>query len=58
MVDLPTLVREGLVAEEEIKYGVKILGEGNLEKPLVVKVPCSKGAAQKIEAAGGKVVKE
>lgn len=36
--------------------GVKILGNGNLEKKLTVKVSrFSKGAAEKIETAGGKV---
>lgn len=37
-------------------YGIKILGDGELEKKIVVKkIPCSKGAIRKIEAAGGKV---
>ena len=36
--------------------GVKILGNGNLEKNLTIKVSkFSKGAAEKIEAAGGKI---
>jgi len=36
--------------------GVKILGNGNLEKNLIIKVSkFSKGAAEKIEAAGGKI---
>ena len=40
----------------KIYDGVKILGNGNLEKNLTVKVSkFSKGAAEKIEAAGGKV---
>lgn len=55
-VDLETLVKEGLILKGEEKYGVKILGEGALQKPLTVKLPCSKGAARKIEAAGGKVI--
>jgi len=38
------------------KFGVKILGDGKLEKKIVVKgVPCSKSAIVKIEKAGGKV---
>ena len=39
-----------------IKDGVKILGNGNLEKSLTVKASkFSKSAAEKIEVAGGKV---
>lgn len=57
VVDLETLVKEGLILKGEEKYGVKILGEGELAKPLTVKLPCSKGAAKKIEAAGGKCSK-
>lgn len=34
---------------------VKILGEGELKVALVVKLPCSKGAKEKIEKVGGKV---
>lgn len=38
------------------KYGVKILGDGELTKKIIVKgFPCSKGAIKKIETAGGKV---
>lgn len=57
VVDAGVLVEEGLIARGEEQYGVKILGEGNLQVPLTVKLPCSKGAAQKIEAVGGKVIK-
>ena len=39
----------------KIRDGVKILGEGNLEKPLNIKAHAfSKSALEKIEAAGGK----
>lgn len=34
---------------------VKILGDGELTIPLTVKLPVSKGAAKKIEKAGGKI---
>ena len=37
------------------KYGVKILGDGELSVALVVELPVSKGAASKIEKAGGRV---
>jgi large subunit ribosomal protein L15 len=34
----------------------KILGRGKITKPLLVFVPCSRGAADKIKKAGGKVI--
>ena len=47
------LVKEGKV--KQVKAGVKILGEGDLEKKLTVKAnKISKAAIEKIEAAGGK----
>ncbi|MDN5293872.1 MAG: large subunit ribosomal protein [Eubacteriales bacterium] len=47
------LKKAGVV--KSIKDGIKILGKGNLEKPLTVKVHAfSKAAIAKIEAAGGK----
>ncbi len=47
------LAKEGKV--KQVKAGVKILGEGNLEKKLIVKAnKFSKAAIEKIEAAGGK----
>lgn len=56
-VDLNTLVKYKIVKENEaVKFGVKILGDGDLKKPLIVKLPCSKGAIEKIKKAGGKVV--
>ncbi len=47
------LVAEGKV--KQVKAGVKILGEGDLEKKLTVKAnKFTKAAIEKIEAAGGK----
>ncbi|ARC83696.1 ribosomal protein L15 [Clostridium argentinense CDC 2741] len=48
------LIERGVI--KKVYDGVKILGNGNLEKNLTVKVnKISKAAAEKIEAAGGKV---
>ena len=48
------LLETGLI--KKIKDGVKILGKGELEKRLVVVAhKVSRGARQKIEAAGGQV---
>lgn len=54
VVDQEILRQSGLVKG---RYdGVKLLGTGEISKPLTVKVDrCSAGARQKIEAAGGQV---
>ena len=53
------VTREILKEAGLIKYfadGVKVLGQGDLEKALTIKVNAvSQTAAQKIEAVGGKV---
>ena len=53
VVDLAALKAAGLIKKE--LDGVKVLGEGNLEKKLTVKADkFSQSAVEKIEAAGGK----
>ena len=47
------LQQNGII--KHVKDCVKILNNGELNKKLTVKVPVSKGAADKIAAAGGKV---
>lgn len=54
VVDLTLMKQVGLV--NQVKDGVKILGNGELNKKLTVKAAkFSKSAIEKIEAAGGKV---
>ncbi|OGH42302.1 MAG: 50S ribosomal protein L15 [Candidatus Levybacteria bacterium RIFCSPLOWO2_02_FULL_36_8b] len=54
IVDLKTLVQKHLVDEKDAKvYGVKILGEGEINIPLTIKLPISKNASEKIKKAGG-----
>ena len=56
-VDINLLVKHHLVDEKEAKkYGVKILGGGDIGRPLVVSLSCSRGAKKKIEKAGGEIV--
>lgn len=55
VVDVKSLIDQGIVDPDAGKYGVKILGDGKLTVPLVVKLPVSKEALKKIEQAGGKV---
>jgi len=58
-VNLDSLIKKGIVKESEAKkFGVKILGEGEIKIPLKVALPCSKKAAQKIEKAGGEIIKK
>jgi len=53
-VDLPDLLKAGVI--RRLKDGVKLLGHGEIQIPLFIKVnKCSQGARQKIEAAGGTV---
>jgi large subunit ribosomal protein L15 len=55
-VDVASLAKQGLVALEEARLkGVKILGDGELTVAVTVKLPTSKGAAEKITKAGGSV---
>ena len=53
VVDVQTLLTAGILSK--CRYGVKILGEGELTKKLTVKAAAfSATAKEKIEAAGGK----
>lgn len=57
-VNIETLVKFGIVKNEDAKaYGVKILGNGKLEKLLIITLETSKSAAEKIEKARGKIEK-
>jgi len=52
-VTIASLKIKGIISQ--IKDGVKILGDGNVTKPLIVKANAfSKTAVEKITAAGGK----
>lgn len=58
-VNLKTLVKKRIVKEKDAKkFGVKILGDGELKISLTVELPASKSATKKIEKAGGKVTNE
>jgi len=55
-VNKETLVKYNIIKKEDImKFGVKILGDGELTKSLIIKLPISKSAAKKVEAAGGRI---
>ena len=53
VVDIDKLVADGIIRKTE-NYGLKIMGDGNLEKKLVIKADkFTASAIQKIEKAGG-----
>ena len=55
VIDKDALLEAGLV--NRIGDGIKVLGKGNIAYPISVKVDMiSRGAKDKIEAAGGSVV--
>lgn len=56
-VTMEILIKEGLAPEKQLKrQGVKIMGEGEIKIPLIVKISTTATARSKIEKAGGKVV--
>ena len=54
-VDVDALIKYGIVKEVAKKQGVKILSNGDLDVPLLVKLPVTRGARKKIEKAGGRI---
>ena len=57
VVDLDALIKHNIVdAKQARKYGVKILGDGDLKKKLTIKLPLSKSAGKKVVKAGGKIL--
>lgn len=58
IVDVQSLIDNRLVSEKSArKFGVKIMSEGDIKTKLTVKVPATAQATQKIEKAGGQVVR-
>ena len=54
VLDINALKDAGLISGK--KYGVKLLGDGEISHPLAIKVhKVSRKAREKVEAAGGKV---
>lgn len=56
IVDLEALIKAGIIKQRKTKkFGVKILDKGNINTSLIIKLPISKAAAEKVVKAGGKV---
>lgn len=54
-VDVPKLVKEGIIEASQAASGVKIVGSGKISKKLVIKLPTTAGARAAIEEAGGMI---
>lgn len=55
VIDVAKLQDAKIISPKEAKGGIKILGNGEINNALTVKLPVSASARQKIEKAGGKV---
>lgn len=56
VVDIDALIKHNIVVSSEAKkFGVKILGDGDLKHALTIKLPISNSAKKKIEKAGGTI---
>lgn len=55
IVDVAKLLEEKIISPRQAKKGIKILGGGQLQNALVIKLPVSESARKLIEKAGGKV---
>ncbi|MEK7166764.1 MAG: 50S ribosomal protein L15 [Patescibacteria group bacterium] len=55
IVDAALLVKVHILASDVAAFPIKILGDGELSQPLIIKLPISKSARVKVEKAGGKI---
>lgn len=55
-IDLAKLAEEKIISQKDVKKGVKILGNGEINTALTIMLPVSEGARKKIEKSGGKVM--
>ena len=56
VVDIEMLIKHNIVASADAKkFGVKILGDGELKGVYTIKLPISNSARAKVEKAGGSI---
>lgn len=56
-INIVSLIEYKILSERKAKkFGVKIMGEGEINIPLTVQLPATTSAVKKIEKAGGKVI--
>lgn len=57
IVSIESLVKKNIIKEKDVKKrSVKILGNGEINIPVKLKLPASASAIEKIEKAGGEVI--
>ncbi|MCL4366256.1 50S ribosomal protein L15 [Patescibacteria group bacterium] len=55
VIDTAKLVEAKIISEKDVRHGVKILGNGEINSALTIMLPISDAARKKVEKAGGKV---
>lgn len=55
VVDIGKLLEAKIISSREAKESIKVLGNGEIDRALTIKLPTSSAARSKIEKAGGKV---
>lgn len=55
IVNKELLIKQGIISKEASLLPVKILGDGELTKKLIVRLPISASAARKVQKAGGNI---
>lgn len=55
VVDIVKLQEANIISSKQAKAGIKVLGNGDIDRALIIKLPVSKSALTKIEKSGGKV---
>ena len=55
VIDLEQLIKAKIINEKDVKIGVKILGGGEVDRALIIKLPISSSARERIEKMGGRV---
>ena len=55
VVDIAKLIQAKIISDKDIRRGIKILGNGELKRALIIKLPVSNAARKKIEEKGGKI---
>lgn len=56
VVDVKALIESKIIEERYVGNGVKILGNGKIDNSLTIKLLVTKGAKNKIEKVGGKII--
>lgn len=53
-----TLIKHKIISKEEKKKTIKILNNGEIKHPLIIKLPVSQSVKEKVKRAGGQILTE